>query len=117
MEVRQRTNGAPVFIDPRLRCVSSGTVSVLLPPAPYALLEMIVRSRRALNLETVSGALWPDPRHRPTVWKPLTATLVRGLAEELRPFGFELALLGDTVRLLRRPADVQIGPPGNLEPT
>ena len=115
MDERPHTNAATVIIDPRLRSVSSGSVSVLLPPAPYALLEMIIRSRRALHLETASAALWPDPRHRPTVWKPLLATLVRGLAEELRPFGFELALLPDTVRVLRRPADIQIGRPTSLE--
>ena len=115
MDGLPREHAATVFIDRNLRCVSSGSISVLLPPAPYALFEMILRSRRPLDLETASAALWPDPRHRPTIWKPLMGTLVRSLAEELRPFGFELALLADTVRVLRRPADIQIGRPTSLE--
>jgi hypothetical protein len=117
MEPRSADSRKSVVIDPSHRRVSNGTGRLVLPPAQFALLLMIVRSERhAVDLETASKAIWPDASRRPTSWAALMMHLARDLRGKLQPFGFEFEFLANTIRVLERPDEVRVLSSPGTEP-
>ena len=117
MGQRSAASRKTVLLDPRHRRVSSPTATLVLPPAQFALLLMIVRSERhAVDFETASKAIWPDASRRPTLWAALMMHLARDLRAKLQPLGFEFEFLANTIRVLERPAEVRVLSSPSTEP-